>query len=114
MAARLQSSWAVMGALVALAASPAQAQEPAAVEEISAGPEMPEPYGPPPIPPAAEAQPVTGAGGSYCYGGPHPVDPRAGSGGPWDDTPGPHEHFYPPFDMRLFTYENGCYYFVGD
>jgi hypothetical protein len=23
-------------------------------------------------------------------------------------------HGYPPFDLRLFSFENGCYYFIGD
>jgi hypothetical protein len=74
----------------------------------------PAPYGPPPIPPNVEGQAQAGPGGSYCYGGPHPVDTRVAAGTAWDDSQGPHTHFYPPFDLRLFTLRNGCYYFVGD
>jgi hypothetical protein len=71
-------------------------------------------YAPPPIPPAAEAQPLAGPGGSFCYAGPHPVDTRVAAGAAWDDAQGPHTHFYPPFDPRLFALHNGCYHFVGD
>jgi hypothetical protein len=73
-----------------------------------------DPYEQPPIPPDVEAQVVAGPGGSYCYGGPHPADTRTAGGPAWDESPGPHTHFYPPFDLRLFTLRNGCYYFVGD
>ena len=27
---------------------------------------------------------------------------------------GAHSHTYPPFDLRLFTFKDGCYYFIGD
>jgi len=74
----------------------------------------PEPYGPPPVPPEVEAAPVTGAGGSVCFVGPHPVDTQVAGGSAWDDTQGAHYHFYTPFDLRLFRLENGCYYFIGD
>jgi hypothetical protein len=69
---------------------------------------------PPPIPPNAEGAPVAVTGGGYCYVGPHPVDTRVSAAGPWDDTPGAHMHAYPPIDLRLFEFRDGCYYFVGD
>jgi hypothetical protein len=84
--------------------------------EVQAGPEqqLPAPYGPPPIPPNVEGQAVAGPGGGYCYGGPHPVDTRVAAGSAWDNAQGPHTHFYAPFDLRLFTVRDGCYYFIGD
>jgi hypothetical protein len=95
--------------------SSARAQTAAEVqEEVAPPPEGEDPYGPPPIPPQVEQAPVAGAGGSYCYAGPHPVDPRSAGGPEWDDTAGVHTHFYPPFDARLFALRDGCYYFVGD
>ena len=48
-------------------------------------------------------------GGGYCFGGPHPAP-----GGGWEATATPHVHNYAPFDLRLFSYHNGCYYFIGD
>jgi hypothetical protein len=110
----------VAAALVAAVAGPAQAQyetfstpPPPSAEPVDAA-ELPEPYGPPPIPAEAEAAPVPGPGGSYCYFGPHPVDTRVAGGGPWDDANGPHVHFYPPFDTRLFVMRDRCYLFIGD
>src|SRR5579872_7484211 len=67
-----------------------------------------------PIPPYVEAQPVPYPTGGYCYAGPHPVDTRVEGGAPFDDTEGTHIHNYPPIDLRLFTFKDGCYYFVGD
>jgi hypothetical protein len=32
----------------------------------------------------------------------------------WDAATGRHVHGYPPFDLRLFSFQNGCYYFIGD
>jgi uncharacterized membrane protein YgcG len=117
MPTRLQSALLAAGIVAALGAR-AQAQEPEATVTAEADQDPnapPEPYGPPPIPPGVESAPASGAGGSYCYGGPHPVDTRAAGGSAWDDAQGPHTHFYPPFDMRLFTLrEDGCYYFTGD
>ncbi len=69
---------------------------------------------PPPIPPNAEGTPVQASGGGYCYGGPHPVDTRYAPGPTWDATPGPHTRPYPPIDLRLFAFKDGCYYFIGD
>ncbi len=72
----------------------------------------PPPAGPPqenPIPPNAEGQAVQAQGGGYCFGGPHPAP-----GGGWEATTSPHMHDYAPFDTRLFSYHEGCYYFVGD
>jgi len=74
-----------------------------------ATPAAPEDEGPaPPIPPY-QAQ-----GGGYCFEGPHPVDSRVEPGVTWDGTAGRHMHGYPPFDLRLFSFQNGCYYFIGD
>ena len=41
--------------------------------------------------------------------GPHPAP-----GGGWEATSKPHVHKYAPFDLRLFSYRDGCYYFIGD
>jgi hypothetical protein len=62
-----------------------------------------------PIPPGVEGTAVPSAGGGYCYGGQHPAP-----GGGWEAVQTPHVHNYPPFDMRLFSYRDGCYYFIGD
>jgi hypothetical protein len=92
-------------------------------------PEAPDPYGQPtgpqvtqvdpsqpaappeenPIPPNVEGQAVPSQGGGYCYGGPHPAP-----GGGWEATTSPHMHDYAPFDLRLFSFHDGCYYFIGD
>jgi len=69
---------------------------------------------PPPIPPYAEGPAVPASGGGYCFEGPHPVDSNVQPGVTWDGQPGRHVHPYPPFDLRLFTLQNGCYYFIGD
>jgi hypothetical protein len=61
------------------------------------------------IPPGVEGAPVAAQGGGYCYGGPHPAP-----GGGWEAIATPHTHNYAPFDMRLFQYHQGCYYFIGD
>jgi hypothetical protein len=81
------------------------AEEPAAVD-----PSEPTP----PIPPFVEGPPVQASGGGYCFDGPHPVDSRVEPGVTWDSAAGKHIHPYPPFDLRLFSLENGCYYFIGD
>jgi hypothetical protein len=74
-----------------------------------------EPEGPPPpIPPFVDRPPVQAQGGGYCFEGPHPVDSQVVPGVTWDATSGRHVHPYPPFDLRLFNLENGCYYFIGD
>src|SRR5215207_10087448 len=114
----IRQSMLLLAAGIAMGtAGPAQAQE----EVYSAGPDYaedpnapPEPYGPPPIPPDVEVQPVAGPGNAFCYNGPHPVDTRVAGGAAWDDTAGPHTHFYAPFDLRLFRWDGGCYHFVGD
>ena len=62
-----------------------------------------------PIPPYVEGQPAVANGGGYCYGGPHPAP-----GGGWEAVQAPHSHDYAPFDLRLFAYREGCYYFIGD
>jgi hypothetical protein len=109
-------------------ASSASAQE--AVDESMVVPTgdtgaLPPDYGPPgavepadgpapPIPPYVDEPPVPAQGGGYCFDGPHPVDSRVEPGVTWDSTPGRHVHSYPPFDLRLFSFQNGCYYFIGD
>src|SRR2546422_3996017 len=62
-----------------------------------------------PIPPNVEGQAVPAQGGGHCFGGPHPAP-----GGGWEGTTSPHVHDYAPFDLRLFAYREGCYYFIGD
>jgi hypothetical protein len=62
-----------------------------------------------PIPPNVEGQAIPSQGGGYCFGGPHPAP-----GGGWEATTSPHMHDYAPFDLRLFSYHEGCYYFIGD
>jgi hypothetical protein len=62
-----------------------------------------------PIPPYVEGQAYAATSGGYCYGGPHPAP-----GGGWEAVQGTHMHNYAPFDLRLFAYRNGCYYFIGD
>ena len=62
-----------------------------------------------PIPPNVQGAAIPVQGGGYCFGGPHPAP-----GGGWEATPSPHVHNYAPFDLRLFSYHNGCYYFTGD
>ena len=61
------------------------------------------------IPPNVRARAVQVAGGGYCYGGPHPAP-----GGGWEAITTPHTHNYAPFDLRLFSQHEGCYYFIGD
>jgi len=68
----------------------------------------------PPIPPYVEGQPVMAAAGGYCYVGPHPTDTRVTGGATFDASEGAHLHEYPPIDLRLFSFRDGCYYFVGD
>jgi hypothetical protein len=62
-----------------------------------------------PIPPGVQGSAIPVQGGGFCFGGPHPAP-----GGGWEATPNPHVHNYAPFDLRLFAYHNGCYYFIGD
>ena len=76
---------------------PAPAPAPAAAEEQH------------PIPPNIEGPAIQAQGGGYCFGGPHPAP-----GGGWEAVQNPHTHNYAPFDLRLFTFREGCYYFVGD
>ena len=61
------------------------------------------------IPPEVQGAAVQVAGGGYCYGGPHPAP-----GGGWEAVTTAHTHNYPPFDLRLFSQREGCYYFIGD
>ena len=62
-----------------------------------------------PIPPNIEGPAIQAQGGGYCFGGPHPAP-----GGGWEAVQNPHTHDYAPFDLRLFSFREGCYYFVGD
>jgi hypothetical protein len=87
----------------AVAAAPTAAASPLAADPSS-----------PPIPPYAEGVAIPVEGGGYCYFGPHPVDTRVAAGPAWDESPGRHIHPYPPMDLRLFTYRDGCYHFIGD
>lgn len=66
------------------------------------------------IPPGVEGAPYPSSYGGYCYVGPHPSDPRVTPGDTWDPTDGQHVRSYPPLDLRLFSYQDGCYYFIGD
>jgi hypothetical protein len=113
-------------------------QQPGAAvdESLYPGPDMPG-YGPPPvstpgsaygaytsdqqdsqeaamIPPNVEGDPFPAPDGGYCYVGPHPVDTRINPGSSWDPTEGQHIRPYAPVDTRLFTLNDGCYYFTGD
>jgi hypothetical protein len=93
----------------------AQAQDPQAMPADYAEPAAPDQAGSaPPIPPFVEGSAVQAAGGGYCFAGPHPVDSSVVPGVTWDSTAGQHVHPYPPFDLRLFSLQNGCYYFIGD
>jgi hypothetical protein len=95
----------------------ALSMEAAAVHAQSAGESQPaaEPEGPPPpIPPFVDRPPVEAKAGGYCFEGSHPVDSQVVPGVTWDATSGRHIHPYPPFDLRLFNLQNGCYYFIGD
>lgn len=67
-----------------------------------------------PVPPGVEGAPYPSSYGGYCYVGPHPADPRVSPGETWDPTEGRHVRSYPPVDLRLFAYEDGCYYFIAD
>jgi hypothetical protein len=71
-------------------------------QQVSGSPENP-------IPPNVEGQALQAQGGGYCFGGPHPAP-----GGGWEATTSPHMHDYAPFDLRLFSLHEGCYYFIGD
>jgi hypothetical protein len=75
----------------------------------AAAPEQGPPQQDYPIPPGVQSSAIPVQGGGYCFGGPHPAP-----GGGWEATPNPHVHNYAPFDLRLFSYHNGCYYFIGD
>jgi hypothetical protein len=66
------------------------------------------------IPPHVEGNAYPATAGGYCYVGPHPADTRVTQGAHWDETQGQHLHQYSPVDLRLFSYRDGCYYFIGD
>ncbi|HVU49491.1 MAG TPA: hypothetical protein VHL80_02330 [Polyangia bacterium] len=101
------------------AAAAAQAQDDQTGPQVTVvDPNHPELVNPPPpagpqqespIPPNVEGPAVQAQGGGYCYGGPHPAP-----GGGWEAITTPHMHDYAPFDTRLFSFHEGCYYFIGD
>jgi hypothetical protein len=108
----------VVGAGLSLAglSGAAQAQVDVSGSVTVAGPPAPGATGPAPtapeenlIPPQVQGAAVQVAGGGYCYGGPHPAP-----GGGWEAITTAHTHNYPPFDLRLFSQREGCYYFIGD
>jgi hypothetical protein len=100
-------------AITSTAAFSARADEPVGpqITAIDANGNPQQVSGPPenPIPPNVEGQAVQSQGGGYCFGGPHPAP-----GGGWEATTSPHMHDYAPFDLRLFSLHDGCYYFIGD
>jgi hypothetical protein len=113
------------GSALAQTSALAPAGEEAEMQAAVADPAWP--YSPPPaeagaVPPQVEAAPIATMNGAYCFAGPHPTDPRFAAGASpyaspyasWDDSPGVHAHEYPPLDLRLFAFQNGCYHFVGD
>jgi hypothetical protein len=100
---------------VDIGAAPAVPSAPPAQAEPAAAPAAEGTYeGSTLIPPDVEGDPHAAATGSYCFSGPHPVDTRVSHGTSWDETTGQHLHPYPPLDLRLFTFHEGCYYFIGD
>ena len=94
-----------------VAPAPGQVQAPDQMQmQMQAGaPDQGPPQQDYPIPPNVQGAAVPVQGGGYCFGGPHPAP-----GGGWEASPNPHVHNYAPFDLRLFSYHNGCYYFIGD
>jgi hypothetical protein len=108
----------VVLAVSSLAASPAAAQDGYQGGDYGA---TDQPYGgappegqEPPIPPYVEGAPVSAEGGGYCYVGPHPVDTRVAPGPAFEDVQGQNIRPYAPVDLRLFSFRDGCYYFIGD
>jgi hypothetical protein len=83
-------------------------------DQYGAGASQPGPAQEPPIPPYVEGAPIAAQGGGYCYVGPHPVDTRVVPGPAFEDVQGQNVRPYPPVDLRLFSYHQGCYYFIGD
>ncbi len=118
MTSRATASGAALAvmALSTLVASPARAQSDdyygGAYDQQSAAPQGQ--VQEPPIPPYVEGTPIAAQGGGYCYVGPHPVDTRVVPGAAFEDVQGQNIRPYPPVDLRLFSYHQGCYYFIGD
>ncbi len=108
----MRSTVIVFGAL--LVGRVVQAQEGEAAGPAEPAEATADQAAPPPIPPYVEGPAVQAAEGGFCFAGPHPVDSSVEPGVTWDNTPGRHVHSYPPFDLRLFSLQNGCYYFIGD
>ncbi|HEY2904090.1 MAG TPA: hypothetical protein VGL59_26110 [Polyangia bacterium] len=104
-------SGAVLAATLCLATGAAQAQDQFGDPSAAPGGDQPAES---PIPPDIEAAPVPYPTGGFCYAGPHPVDTRVEPGVAFDEAQGPHIHNYAPIDLRLFTFKEGCYYFIGD
>ena len=67
-----------------------------------------------PDPPDVEGAPIPAQGGGYCYRGSTPGRHPRGARAAWEDVAGSHIRHYPPFNLRLFSYHQGCYYFIGD
>jgi len=92
---------------------PGKIDEPSPPPSRPVDPPPPVDVPPPPPPKTVFYRPDEGAqptpDGTYCFAGSHPdVDGR------WEVAAVPHRHDYAPFDVRLFAYRDGCYFFVGD
>ena len=61
------------------------------------------------IPPHVEARPFRSRAAATASA---VRTPRPGGG--WEAIQTPHTHEYAPFDLRLFSHRDGCYYFIGD
>src|SRR4051812_19942780 len=100
----------VAAAAATLLSARAQADEPAMVAAQPGYDEYAGTAAPPsnPIPPNVEEPPVAATSGGYCYVGPHPTDTRVVPGPEFDEAQGQHIHPYPPIDLRLFSFRDGC------
>src|SRR5947209_20346008 len=81
-------------------------------DQYGAGAPQQSPAQEPPIPPYVEGAPMAAPSGGYCYVGPHPVDTRVVPGPALEDAQGQNIRPYPPVDLRLFSYRQGCYYLI--
>ena len=80
-------------------------------DEVEAGGE---PLAEAAIPPQVQQGPQVHPEGGYCYAGSHPVDTRVEASESFHAATGSHLHPYPPVDLRLFSFHDGCYHFIGD
>jgi hypothetical protein len=76
------------------------------------GPEQEGP--PPPIPPFVDGPAVRHRAAATASKGRIPSTAGSNPASPGTPPSGRHIHGYPPFDLRLFNFQNGCYYFIGD